>query len=64
MQAIGYLGRFLEAIFQRLCKCTFVLKRVFLQCDPDDRFEGDVEVKSNTVFAEFSQDIKFIAGEP
>ena len=63
MQAIGHLGGFLKAIFQRLCKCALVLKRVFLQCDPGDGFEGDVEVKSNTVFAEFSQDIKLITAE-
>ena len=64
MQAIGHLGRFLEAIFQRLCKCTIVLKRVFLQRDPSDWLEGNVEVKGNTIFAKLLQDIKLIGAEP
>ena len=40
-----------------------MLEGVFLEGDPGDGLKGNVEVKRHTVFAEFLEDIKFIAAE-
>ena len=63
VQAIGYFSGFLKAVFDGFSERALVLEGVFLEGNPGDRLEGDVEVEGDAVFAEFLEDIKFIAAE-